>query len=309
VAPFWGTTVWLALAPVGDGAAPTSVASPIADCDGCHAAVTAEWRTSAHARAGTNELFAARMSVSGTAEDCLPCHVPRPLLRIGLANAVEARADDPEGGVGCPACHEVGRGVAAARDGLLGACAPRRDGRLLENALCGACHRAIYRDVQRQSAAGHAVRCIACHMPRTSDQRGAVHVDHALHVGPLGASIRLAIRREDELVVEITNTNEAHAFPGERHNRVLMLKVVYGGDASDMTNTVFYVLRAPTIFGATQDSDDIGPGRTLAVRCPERGGAVTVSLLYKRVPWILHADAEVLQTVRMPPRQPRESTP
>ncbi len=313
VVPFWGTTVWLSIAPTASRAkrvamTPADVVAAEA-CEECHAVVAEQWRASAHARAGTNELFAARMSTSGTAKDCLPCHVPRPILRTGLANAVEVRTEHPEHGVDCVACHAAGRGVAGSRDGLVAACAPRRDSRLQENALCGACHRAIARDVQRQLAAGHAVHCIDCHMPRARDDNGAVHVDHSWRPGRTGESIRVQVRREDELIVEVTNTNAAHAFPGERHNRVLMLKVVYGDDPSDMTSTLFHVLRAPTVFGSTQDCDDIGPGRTLAVRFPERGCVATVSLLYKRVPWILHADAEVLQTTQVPARPLRESTP
>jgi hypothetical protein len=72
-----------------------------ADCQRCHGEIYDEWRGSAHAHAWTAESFVAFTS-EHAAGDCLSCHAPAPLGRLG---EVQLRDDHLDEGVTCVSCH------------------------------------------------------------------------------------------------------------------------------------------------------------------------------------------------------------
>lgn len=299
---FWLTTVWMArdgddraMSTLGDqtslGNASTS------DCSTCHPATVAAWRQSAHAQAATSEYFQARLRTVGTEHDCMPCHAPQPMLRTGIANPILARPTPFDEGVSCASCHATLIGVAAFHTRDAAPCKPRASPGLSSDAFCGSCHRSIYDDVRRARVEGLQPNCVECHMlGRTSE--GARPEGHSFQTGPLGHSVGLTVRREDGLLVEVSNSNSAHAFPGERHNRVLMLKIEYF-DGDEVVREAYHTIRAVIPFNTPRRNDDIGAGQTYAHRFEGHSGPVRISLLHKQVPWILHDGATVVRQVTL----------
>lgn len=302
VCAFWIVTVGLATRPPSLRSDSLSLNTSRAqaatsDCKSCHAGIDAEWRASTHAAAATNERFLASMEVSGNPKDCLPCHAPQPVLRTGLANPVLVRSKETESGVTCAACHEMTRAVAASREAPFGPCNPLATNQLTSDALCGVCHRSIYIDTQQARSTGSSRRCVDCHM-RTADTTDAdSRVTHRISNAPIGRMVAMRAARHDGIRVEVTNSNPAHLFPGERHNRVLMLRCEALSAAGAVVRTSYHTIRAPMPFGLGRKQLDIAAGGTYVHTFPAQPDSVRISLVYKAVPWILHSDAEILHEV------------
>lgn len=309
LATFWGITAWLAA--LGDTPRSQIAAESRAtlDCGDCHQTVVEAWTNSAHAHAATSELFLARLHVSGNEKDCLPCHAPQPVLRTGVTNPVQVRRADIDDGVNCAACHEMLVGVAAARARRDAPCRPKLATQLTSDALCGSCHRAIYEDTLAARAGGLTSRCIVCHMAHDAADGAPPRPDHRFVARPPADTVELRARRDDGIVVEVVNHNPAHAFPGERHNRELMLRLEYEPAGAPYPEVRYHTIRAVAPFGSERRSNDIAAGQTYHHTFPDPGSVASVALLYKRVPWILHAEADVLAQVRLPPPPAKQEAP
>lgn len=143
-------------------------------CVRCHAAVAAEWRTTAHAIAWVDEEYIAQLADKKRPETCWGCHAPEPLFKGKLSSKPSARDDARHLGVNCESCH------LGPDDKVLG---PRgtptsahasaasevfTQGRADE--LCIACHRfnigpvvGIAKDFVTEKLAERGLSCMGCH--------------------------------------------------------------------------------------------------------------------------------------------------
>src|SRR5205085_930121 len=97
------------------------------------------------------------------------------------------------------------------------------------SAHCGRCHTAIYDDWRSSQLAETDKNCQSCHMPAIKDRAGGrSHLclgGHDETVVRSAASFN-ARAANDQIIVSVNNANTGHNFPGERHNRVLLVQVI-----------------------------------------------------------------------------------
>ena len=273
-----------------------------ADCRRCHPAVWDEWQSSRHAVAWTSPSVQAAFQHFGHDRKCESCHAPMPVFVTGLANPVEFRKVDHEHGVDCLSCHLTADGRVAARRTLDDApCRPIASAELQSSLQCAGCHVAIHGDWQQSSFAASGKTCQSCHMPKVADRAGGTshlylggHDDHTVR-----SAARLTCKVEgDELVVVVENYRAGHNFPGERHNRVLLVEVFEYSSERDIVLGRQHLIKDITPFRGESSAEEIRAGSTSVTRFPVVEGAdsAEVRLLYKRFPWI--ADRESLVVAR-----------
>jgi hypothetical protein len=186
-------------------------------CEGCHEAITAEWRASFHRRAFVDGTFQQSLALEAPHERafCTHCHAPA-AARAGV-----------EVGVDCLACHAAphatDRDEAARREPPASRTAPAKDAPAASpDAACAPCHEfafpgraeLIQLTVSEHAASASAdVGCAACHMPTR-----AGHRDHRFLAGHAPATIAPAVSvdaarsGQDALRVTI-RVAAGHAFP------------------------------------------------------------------------------------------------
>ena len=231
-----------------EGALPRATRSSARDsmrenqaCEGCHADVAAEWRSSQHRTAFTDPTFQKALAVEPKAF-CRDCHAPE--------DPDAARPDGPQTlGVACVTCHLAGDAVLAApKPGL--SRAPHRVARMAafgSAAACAGCHEFSFGDDERReapllmqrtaaehAASDHADRsCADCHMPRGAGGRRshafASTRDPASHERAIVA--RVERTGETSLRVELEAIGVGHAYPtGDLFRRVAVEAEVVGSD-------------------------------------------------------------------------------
>ncbi|HVK73819.1 MAG TPA: multiheme c-type cytochrome [Kofleriaceae bacterium] len=207
-------------------------------CAGCHQAITAEWQTSRHALAWTNDLFQ-REYQTQEKPWCVNCHAPTAPQQAELAAGGHVLADQ---GVSCATCHvRAGRLVAARRS----AGSPHDtvvDPSFGSPAFCADCHEFTFPVLSPEGKAvamtphpmqstvssftrgphGRAPRgCLTCHDSDHGHGFPGGHdpgmVDTALDVG--------WCRRGASLEVAVTNVGAGHAVPTGDIHRHFLLKV------------------------------------------------------------------------------------
>ncbi len=268
------------------------------DCRQCHQAVWDEWQASMHAVAWTSPSVQAAFQHFGHDRKCKSCHAPMPVFVTGLTNAVELRIEDHAGGVDCISCHLTADGrVAARRTNDDAPCRPIASPELQSSLQCAGCHVAIHKDWQESSFAAAGKTCQTCHMPAVAERVGGT--SHVVLGGHDDQTVRSAARltcnvEGDELVVTVENHGAGHNFPGERHNRVLLVEVFeYSSDREILLGRQ-RVIKDITPFRGESSAEEIRAGSMSVSRFPVVAGAdsAEVRLLYKRFPWI--ADRESL---------------
>ncbi len=266
------------------------------DCRDCHREVWSEWESSGHRRAWSDPRIQASFQHFGFDRKCETCHAPEPLLVLGLETPPEVRAGDRENGVDCLSCHMLPDGrIAATRTVSAAPCQPVETSALRDVRFCGVCHTAIAKDWEELDAPDRK-SCGQCHMP-AADRSAAVR-SHVCLGGHDDASVRSAVRiacrrQADELVVSVSNVGADHNFPGERHNRLLLLEVVEEDPSGQTTLVRREVIKGITPFRGESSAEAIRARRSVELRFPAIApGTATVRLLYKRFPW--HADEEAL---------------
>ena len=268
-------------------------------CRQCHAAVWNEWQQSSHSRAFSDPNVQAAFQHFGFDRKCQSCHAPEPVLVTGLGEEVQLRQAHLKGGVTCLSCHQTpdGRGVAARRTISDAPCRPVQRPELAESRFCGACHNAIYDDWQQTHFERAGKGCRDCHMPPGSGGNG--RRSHLCLGGHDPASFRSGAkmdcrRQGEELVVSVTNTGTGHNFPGERHNRVLLIQVIQRNAAGEITLCRQQQIKGITPFRGESSADRIRAADTFEATFPVVDPPVVaeVKLLYKLFPW--HSDREAL---------------
>lgn len=127
-------------------------------------------------------------------------------------------------------------------------------------------------------------------MPPVADRKaGRSHVclgGH--HAATIRSAARMDCRQEgDELIVSVTNHSTGHNFPGERHNRVLLLRVIERNEAGEIVLYREQRIKDITPFRGESSADKIRADETFAARFPVVEPPVTadVRLLYRAFPW------------------------
>ena len=213
------------------------VASPLpsvppSSCEGCHAAIAAEWQASFHRSAFSDETFQRSLALEETKEHafCTRCHAPA-AERAGVAV-----------GVDCTSCHVTPHAERAAG-----------------TAVCATCHEFTFDDgrpelvqktVSEHAASAYAgVGCAQCHMPSRDG-----HKDHRFLAGHAPGQIARAVHVEVARSHERDPTNAlrvaihvdaGHAFPtGDMFRRARLLVFAEGATGA-------IVADAERIFGRT----------------------------------------------------------
>ncbi len=268
------------------------------DCRQCHEAEFREWQASFHSRSWSDANVQAAFQHFGFDRKCQSCHAPRPVLVTGLTAQVELREQEPETGVNCISCHRTpeGRGVAARRTIPDAPCRPVETAELTASTICGTCHDAIYDDWLASRYREQAVTCQHCHMRQGDDPEGpASHLCRGGHdPGTVRSGVRMECRRSgDELVVSLANETTGHNFPGERHHRVLLVRVIERTPTGEIVLARQEVIKDVTPFRGESSADKIRAGDTAEARFPVVETPVTaeVRLLYKTFPWLPDGDA------------------
>ncbi|MBK8097929.1 MAG: hypothetical protein IPK26_12530 [Planctomycetes bacterium] len=218
-------------------------------CQECHQDVYEEWRQSHHAIAFTNpEVRRPDMSDDFRKEECMDCHLPRPLAHTGFGKRTLPRRTHFDEGVSCITCH------LAADGGILGRndrpdvpCKPRASAEFLAVDACASCHNQHW--TTDQWRASHYPQkgedCAHCHMPHVERRRadlstriGRGHLWPGAHdKNMLAKAGKFTVTRQDAgVTLELENIGAGHNFPTEERHRAvdMMLRFLRAdGSATD----------------------------------------------------------------------------
>ncbi|MCA9162382.1 MAG: hypothetical protein KDA62_05360 [Planctomycetales bacterium] len=274
-------------------------------CRQCHEAVWDEWQASRHAGTWTNPQVRAAFQHFGHDRQCESCHAAEPILFRPPDAAPRLRPASRDSGVDCLVCHLRRDGtVAAARTVVDAPCRPVSSAELVSSQFCGACHTAIYRDWQESRFREENKTCQACHMPADDARPGGR--GHLCTGGYDESLVRSGVRMQfhqqaDELIVEVTNHATGHNFPGERHNRVLMLQIVQHNADGETLDIQQRTIKGITPFRGESSAEQIRAGETYTDRVEVVAGAATarVELLLKHFPWEREEQALVVHEAEL----------
>lgn len=307
----------VALVTLGRGGLEPSDSPPTAagsfgnqECQRCHQAVWQEWEESYHARAFSDDRVQAAFQHFGFDRQCQSCHAPERRLNLEVGTPVVLRESEREMGVDCLSCHGLADGgVAAVRDVPDAPCRPTLTAGFDTSLACGVCHDAIYKDWQASRYRTEGKQCQTCHMAPSDDRGGRSHLCLGGHNDALVRSgTRLACRQErDELVVSVTNHATGHNFPGERHNRLLLVEVIEESAEGEVTLARQSLIKGITPFRGESSAERLQVDQTFEERYPIVDPAATakVRLLYKPFPWYSDFDALVVHEAVVQVNEPR----
>jgi hypothetical protein len=288
-----------------------------AQCKACHEDVFAEWLGSHHQIAYTNPEVRT-LSDDFRKEECMDCHLPRPLAVTGFGKRTLPRRTFPDEGVSCISCHlGTNGGILGRNDRPEVPCKPQRSEAFFAVEACESCHNQHKTtDQWRESHyAKLGTDCASCHMPEVARARldksarmGRGHVFPGAHdKGMLTKAGTFALTREGgEVVLALTNTGAGHNFPTEeRHRAVDMVYRFVTKDAPDARWTLAHRARQPyrdesTPVGpgtVTGEDTQLPAGKTKAVRLAIPAGATAIEarLWYRLTPFC--DDASPLSTL------------
>jgi hypothetical protein len=308
---FGGAVAYLS----GGGAAPAQATTvrweSSAQCQACHADVFAEWQGSHHQIAFTNPEVRA-LSDDFRKEECMDCHLPRPLAVTGFGKRTLPRRTHFDEGVSCISCHlGPDGGILGRHDRPDAPCRPRADTGFLAVAACASCHNQHGTTDQWQAShyAAQGTDCAACHMPEVTRQRGdgstRMGRGHAYHGAHDRATLQRAGRFEvardgDEVVLSLTNVGAGHNFPTEERHRAvdILYRFVAAAGAGEWQRA--WRFRQPyrdemepiNPGNAAGENTQLPAGATKAVRVPVPPDAVAVEarLWYRLTPFVLDDD-------------------
>jgi len=285
----------------GHSVTPASLSNK--DCRDCHPDVWQEWERSGHSKAWANVNVQAAFRFFGYDRKCLSCHAAEPVQwDLSSDQPVSLRQEDRDSGVNCLTCHDLANdlGVAAVRHVAEAPCRPVQTVELSKSRICGACHDAIYDDWQASRYARENKSCQSCHMPTVGEAGRRGHVFLGGHdAATVRSGARMICRQEgDELVVAITNHATGHNFPGERHNRVLLIEVIQREETGKIALSRQTLVKGVTPFRGETTAEQIKAGATFEARFPVVDPPVEadVRLLYRLFPW--YTDEQSLEVHR-----------
>jgi len=276
----------------------------VMNCRECHAAVWQEWETSFHSRAFTDPNVQAAFRHFGHDRQCESCHASQPILH-DLAAPVALRAESRDTGVDCLVCHQLPDGSMAARHTVPTApCRPVATAALTQSLHCGRCHTAIHKDSQEGTLASSDKNCQSCHMPAVASRPGGrSHLCLGGHdEATVKSGVTLATRREgDKIFVTVANPTTGHNFPGERHNRVLLVQIIERTKDDEVTLAQQRTIKAMTPFRGETSTEQIRAGESFVAEFPVVAPAVKaeIKLLYKLFPYLSDREAQVVHQVEL----------
>jgi nitrate/TMAO reductase-like tetraheme cytochrome c subunit len=204
-------------------------------CQSCHPEAFAEWQTSHHGIAFTNPEVRA-LSDDFRREECMDCHLPRPLAVTGFGKRTLPRRTHFDEGVSCISCHlgEDG-GIVARNNRPEVPCKPKRSEAFLSVDACMSCHNQHQTTDQWRAShyAAQGIHCTNCHMPEADRKRpdgtirkGRSHIYPGAHDKSMlaKAATFTAERQGNELVLALENTGAGHNFPTEERHRAVDLE-------------------------------------------------------------------------------------
>jgi hypothetical protein len=233
------------LRPLRDVTAPPQVDSLSARaCATCHEAEAAQWATSRHASAFTNDLFHASFGKDRQGW-CVNCHAPLPeQRRPALAPREGTDTSLLEEGVTCAACHLRGDEVLSARvpsPQAVHAHPVRHEPRLATAEACTGCHQFNvphadrrhfrYSEVPMQDtgaewatsrAAAKGLTCQGCHMGASGHRFPGAHTPGYV-AGALTVTFQVEPGRA--LVAEVRSQGAGHRVPTGDPFRRLRLRL------------------------------------------------------------------------------------
>jgi len=278
-----------------------------AQCRDCHQDVFDEWHGSHHQIAFTNPEVR-ETSDNFTKEECMDCHLPRPLAITGFGKRTLPRRTHFDEGVSCITCHLApDGGILGRNDRPEVPCKPQRSAELLAVDSCASCHN--QHETTDQWRASHWARdgidCSACHMPAVervrkdgSKRPGRGHVYAGAHdrATLAKAAVFAASRDGDELVLSLHNTGAGHNFPTEERHRAvdMMWRAVTAAGPGPWQRA--WRFRQPYRF----DGEPINPGnasgentqlpagakKQVRVAVPTDAVAVEARLWYRLTPFV-----------------------
>ena len=201
-------------------------------CKQCHEDVYEEWHGSHHQIAFTNPEVRA-LSDDFRKEECMDCHLPRPLAVTGFGKRVLPRRTHFDEGVSCITCHlGPDGGIVAANDRPEVPCAPKRSVEFLSVDACASCHNQHGTTDQWRAShyAEQGTTCASCHMPEVTRVRpdgttrmGRRHVYDGCHdAATLKKAGKFVVTREgDQIAMQLTNVGAGHNFPTEERHRAV----------------------------------------------------------------------------------------
>lgn len=203
-----------------------------AQCQKCHADVYEEWHGSHHQIAFSNPEVRA-LSDEFRKEECMDCHLPRPLAVTGFGKRTLPRRTHFDEGVSCITCHLGPDGGIVARNSRPEVpCQPVASAEFLAVDACASCHN--QHGTTDQWRASHysqqGTDCAACHMPAIERVRpdgskrfGRKHVYEGAHDTATlrKAATFTAVRDGTDVVLTVTNATAGHNLPTEERHRAV----------------------------------------------------------------------------------------
>lgn len=265
--------------PAPRGRTPEHAAELNGTCEGCHAEIAREWRSSLHARSHTDAAYQRALAIEPLAF-CQGCHAPEADPRKPVPDSVASI------GVACVTCHVLDGDIVAGADrrsplsgasaqtGASGAAHPvLRDGRLGATSACAGCHEFAFPDgsarrvpeLMQSTVSEHArsaqsdQACADCHMP-TAEGGLVSHRSHAFVGGRDAALVKSAVEVTARLTdgstvsVSIAPRKLGHAFPtGDLFRRVEVSAEAIGPEwqvvAADRRYLTRHWVREPSPLG------------------------------------------------------------
>tara|TARA_R110002072_G_scaffold46591_9_gene129001 strand:+ start:39619 stop:40644 length:1026 start_codon:yes stop_codon:yes gene_type:complete len=277
-------------------------------CQECHAAVFDEWYGSHHQIAYTNPEVR-QLSDDFRKEECMDCHLPRPLAVTGFGKRTLPRRTHFDEGVSCITCHlGADGGILGRNDRPEVPCKPQASAEFLMVDACASCHN--QHGTTDQFRASHFAKlgndCATCHMPQIerfrkdgSKRMGRKHAWEGCHdEQTLRSAGKFESARDgNELVLSLSNIGAGHNFPTEERHRAVDIMYRFttvAGETSEWQRA--YRFRQPY----RDEMEPINPGnesgentqlaagatKVLRVAIPEGAVLAEARLWYRLTPFI-----------------------
>jgi len=208
LAGFGGVIAFLSSGANGQAAATTGTRWESAQqCKSCHEDVFAEWLGSHHQIAFTNPEVRT-LSDDFRKEECMDCHLPRPLAVTGFGKRTLPRRTHFDEGVSCISCHlAADGGILARNDRPEVPCRPRASEAFLAVDACASCHMPAVTRTRKDG----------------STRMGRGHVYAGGHdKATLQKAGKFTVARDgDDLLLSLANVGAGHNFPTEERHRAV----------------------------------------------------------------------------------------
>lgn len=282
-----------------------------AQCKDCHTALYDEWFGSHHQISYTNPEVR-QLSDDFRKEECMDCHLPRPLAVTGFGKRTLPRRTHFDEGVSCITCHlGPDGGILARNDRPEVPCKPQASTEFLMVDACASCHN--QHGTSDQFRASHFAQlgsdCATCHMPEVervrkdgSKRMGRKHAWAGCHdltslqsAGKFTTSVD-----QGELVLSLKNIGAGHNFPTEERHRAVDMMYRFVTEVAGETTTGEW-LRAYRFRQPYRDeTEPINPGnesgentqlpagetKTIRIAIPASAKLAETRLWYRLTPFI-----------------------